>query len=176
MPDPKYADETVIRGAQIMTPELANFAGNVHGGHLIMAADNLAYACATRFAGLACTTAAIDRVDLLAPVHVGELLHLTAQVVHAGQTSLEVEVTIEAENVSTGDRRLTGLCAITLVALRDGRAAPVPSLVPRTREDKIRFLRARERLDAARAERAAERHDPFADLADADLDSRIVGG
>ncbi len=48
MIDVKYADETVVRGAQLTPPDLANYVGNVHGGHVVFLADNLAFACATR--------------------------------------------------------------------------------------------------------------------------------
>ncbi|WP_197710124.1 acyl-CoA thioesterase [Micropruina glycogenica] len=58
----------------LMTPETANFAGNVHGGHLLKVLDQVAYSCASRFTRHYCVTAAVDRVVFRQPVHVGELV------------------------------------------------------------------------------------------------------
>jgi len=49
--DPRYADETAITAAELATPDMANFSGNVHGGRVVLLADNLAFACAARYAG-----------------------------------------------------------------------------------------------------------------------------
>src|SRR2546426_8982223 len=83
----RFADETEVKVAQLMTPEFANFFGNVHGGSLLRLVDNLAYVCAARYAGTVCTTAAVDRVDFFEPIHVGELLNLTARIAYVGRTS-----------------------------------------------------------------------------------------
>lgn len=143
----KNASETEVRAAQLMTPELANLVGNIHGGHIVRIADDLAYACASRYAGTGCTTAAMDRVDLYEPVHVGELLHLVARVTYVGHASMEVEVEVAAEDLESGSRRQTNACHFTLVALKDGRPFPVPRLVCRTKEEKARYLRAKTRRE-----------------------------
>jgi acyl-CoA hydrolase len=109
-------------------------------------------------------------------VHIGELLHLTARVCYTGHATMEVDVDVHAEDMTSGAMRLTNTCHFTFVALRDGKAAPVPQLIARTREDKCRYLRARERRDLgvqyreARAG-AAARYD---DLDDAALDALIA--
>ena len=35
----------------LMTPDTANFSGNVHGGNILKLLDQVAYACASRYAG-----------------------------------------------------------------------------------------------------------------------------
>src|SRR5687768_14057573 len=47
----RFIDETEVRMAELMTPELANFAGNVHGGAILSQMDKVAYVCACRYAG-----------------------------------------------------------------------------------------------------------------------------
>lgn len=145
MADVKYADETELRVAQLMTPEWANFLGNVHGGHVLQLVDNIAYVCAARYAGGVCVTAAVDRVDFYEPIRVGELLHLVARISSVGRTSLEVEINVFAEEIATGTTRHTNTCHFTMVHLKDGKPAPVPRLVCRTREDKARLIQARMR-------------------------------
>lgn len=177
MADVKFADETVINAAELATPDMANFAGNVHGGRIVLMADNLAFVCASRYAGATCVNAAMDRIDFYEPVHVGELLHLSARVAYTGHTSMEIDVDVHAEEITTGVMRRTNTCHLTFVALKDGKATPVPRLVPRTREDKARYLRAKTRREIGtryREERegVAGRYD---DLDDAALDAMIAG-
>lgn len=139
----RWVDETEVKAAQLMTPDMANFVGNVHGGYVLLFCDNIAYACASRYAGTATVTAAIDRVDFLQPVHVGELLHVIARVVFVGRTSLDLEVSVYSENFATGETRHTTSCYFTMVALRDGKPTEVPRLRPRHHGDKVRYLGAR---------------------------------
>lgn len=147
MPDFKYADETEVRAAQLMTPEWANFFGSVHGGQVLHLADNIAYVCAARFAGTVCVTAAVDRVDFYEPIHVGELLNLVARINYVGRSSMEVEIDVYAEDIPTGTVRHTTSCHLTMVALKDGKPTPVPRLVCRTREDKARYIQAKIRRE-----------------------------
>jgi acyl-coenzyme A thioesterase PaaI-like protein len=35
----------------LMSPDMANFSGNVHGGAILKLLDQVAYACASRYAG-----------------------------------------------------------------------------------------------------------------------------
>ena len=139
----KYADETEVKAAQLMTPELANIFGNIHGGHVMHFVDNIAFVCATRFARTVCATVSIDRMDFHAPVHVGELLHFVARINYVGRTSLQIEVEVSSENVTTGQVRHTNTSQLTFVALKNGKPTPVPRLTCRTREDKMCYLRAK---------------------------------
>lgn len=143
----KYADETEIRAAQLMGQEWANFFGNVHGGHVLHLVDNIAYACAARYAQTVCVTASVDRVDFHEPIHVGELLNLVARITYVGRSSMEVEINVFAENLTTGAVRHTNSCHLTMVALKNGKPAEVPRLVCRNREDKARFIQAKMRRE-----------------------------
>ena len=57
----------------LMTPDMANFAGNVHGGTILKLLDQVAYACASRYAGRYVVTLSVDQVTFRQPIHVGEL-------------------------------------------------------------------------------------------------------
>jgi acyl-CoA hydrolase len=176
MPDFKYADQSEVKAAQLMTPEYANFLGAVHGGHVLRLVDNIAYVCAARFAGnTVCVTAAVDRVDFYEPIRVGELLTLTARINYAGRTSLEVEVDVHAEDIPTGAIRHTNACHFTMVSLVDGKPHPVPKLVCRTREDKARYIQAKMRREMGlkyRKDRDAFLHQ-FDEMTDAEHDALI---
>lgn len=177
MPEFRYADETEVRAAQLMTPELANHLGSVHGGRVLYMVDNLAYVCAARFAGTVCVTASVDRVDFYESIRVGELLTLVARINYVGRTSLEVEINVYAEDIPTGQSRHTNSCHLTMVALKEGKPTPVPRLVCRNREDKARYIQAKMRREMGfkyREERDAFLHQ-FDTLDDAALDALIAG-
>jgi hypothetical protein len=63
-----------------MTPDIANFSGNVHGGTLLKLLDQVAYACASRYAGAYVVTVSVDQVVFRQPIHVGELVTFLASV------------------------------------------------------------------------------------------------
>ena len=71
----------------LMTPDMANFSGNVHGGTLLKYLDEVAYACASRYAGTYVVTLSVDQVIFREPVHVGELVTFLASVNYTGTTS-----------------------------------------------------------------------------------------
>lgn len=178
-PELRFADETVVHSASFMNASDANHFGNVHGGQVMKLVDEIAYVCAARYCGGVAVTAAVDRIDFHEPIHVGELLHLTARVVYVGRTSMEIEVTLHAEEVTTGARRHTNTCQLTFVALenvQNGRPRPVPRLVCRTRDDKARYIQAKMRREQGmdyRQERDAFLRQ-FNALTDAELDALIA--
>ena len=69
----------------LMTPDKANFSGNVHGGTLLKYLDEVAYACASRYAGQYVVTLSVDQVNFRQPVHVGELVTFLASVNYVGR-------------------------------------------------------------------------------------------
>ena len=111
--------------SEIMTPEKANFIGNVHGGHILLLVDQVAYACAARYSGHYVVTLSVDNMMFKKPVYVGELLTLNARINYVGNTSMEVGVKIESENLQTGVKRHTNSCYVTMIAV-DENMKPTP--------------------------------------------------
>ena len=136
--------ETVM--TQLMVPQWVNLHGTVHGGYILMLADQIAYVTACRHAGRPTVTASFDEVDFRSPIHVGDVVTLRARVNSAGRTSMEIGVRIEAEDLLTGEVRHTNSCYITMVAVDEkGRPASVPPLTLRNDEERARHARAGER-------------------------------
>ena len=115
----------------LMTPEMANFAGNVHGGSLLKMLDQVAYACAARYCKGYVVTRSLDQVIFNQPVKVGELVTFMANVNYTGHSSLEVGVKVVAEDLHTAEKRHTNSCYFTMVAIGDdGAPIPAPPLTP----------------------------------------------
>ena len=83
----------------LMTPDMANFSGNVHGGIVLKLLDQVAYACASRYAGKYVVTLSVDQVMFRQPIHVGEMVTFLASVNYTGRTSMEVGIKVIAENI-----------------------------------------------------------------------------
>lgn len=145
-------DRISLSMSLLMTPDMANFTGNVHGGTLLKLLDQVAYACASRYSRRYAVTLSVDRVIFREPIRVGEVLTLSASINYTGRTSMEVGIRVDTENVLTGERRHTNSCYFTMVATDDaGRPHPVPQLVPRTAVARRRFTEAEERRAALRS-------------------------
>ena len=130
----------------LMTPDMANFSGNVHGGTLLKYLDEVAYACASRYAGRYVVTLSVDQVIFREPIHVGELVTFLASVNYTGNTSMEVGIKVVTENIRERSVRHTNSCFFTMVAVDDDRKpAAVPPLQPQNSEDKRRFMQAQQR-------------------------------
>jgi acyl-CoA hydrolase len=127
----------------LMTPDMANFAGNVHGGTILKLLDQVAYACASRYAGRYVVTLSVDQVMFRQPIHVGELVTFLAAVNHTGTSSMEIGVKVLAENIRTQEMRHANSCFFTMVAVDDDRKpVPVPPLRPFTPDERERHAAA----------------------------------
>src|SRR5206468_6069773 len=89
----------------LMTPDMANFTGNVHGGTILKLLDQVAYACASRYAGRYVVTLSVDQVIFREPIFVGELVTFLASVNHTGRSSMEIGIKVVAEEIRTQANR-----------------------------------------------------------------------
>lgn len=127
----------------LMTPDMANFSGHVHGGSLLKLLDQVAYACAAKYCKSYVVTAALDQVFFRQQVHVGELVTFMAHVNHVGRSSMEVGIKVVAENLRTHEKRHTTSCYFTMVALDEhGKTLEVQRLTLETDEEKRHFAAA----------------------------------
>jgi acyl-CoA hydrolase len=127
----------------LMTPDMANFSGNVHGGTILKFLDSVAYACASRYSGRYVVTLSVDEVMFLQPIHVGELVTFLASVNYTGNSSMEIGIRVNAENIQQRTVRHANSCYFTMVAVdEDRKPQRVPVLVPETDEQRARFRKA----------------------------------
>ena len=130
----------------LMTPDMANFAGNVHGGTILKYLDSVAYACASRYSGSYVVTLSVDQVMFLQPIHVGELVTFLASINYTGTSSMEVGIRVVTENIQQRLVRHANSCYFTMVAVDANRKpVAVPPLELVTEEQKTRFEQARRR-------------------------------
>lgn len=166
---PRPASESQHETSQIMMPQHSNVLGHVFGGVILSMMDTAAAVAAMRHARTPCVTVSIDRVDFKEPIHIGELVVMKASVNFVGNTSMEVGVRVETEQLLTGTRKHTNSCYLTFVAVdAAGRPVKVPGLIPQTPQEQRRHAAARDRRRRRIEERHAEaRHNGSGDGAGA---------
>ncbi len=119
--------------AQLMQPDYANNQGNVHGGWIMKLMDEAGALACMRHAQRRVVTVAVDQMTFEQPIYIGDLVILTAEISYVGHTSLEVEVTVEAENPISGARTFTNTGYLVYVALDEtDMPVTVPPLIPET--------------------------------------------
>ena len=154
----KKVSESRVFIAQVMNPENANPAGNVHGGDIMKLIDTAGAVAAARHARAHVVTASIDRLDFHNPVYIGDVLTLKASVNYVGRKSMEVGVRVEAENLITGETRHTGSAYLTFVALgADKRPIELPALLQESDEDRHRHEEGEARRKMRLAEKKKEK-------------------
>jgi len=123
-----------------MIPSYANFGGKVHGGILLSIMDKVAYVCAAKHSGSYVVTVAVEGVEFLSPVDVGDLLTVKASINYVGRRSMIVGMRIESFNPRTRENRHTNSCYFSMVAKDDnGSLIDIPGLIIRTQEELLRF-------------------------------------
>jgi acyl-CoA hydrolase len=141
--DPRHHQLTMT---VLMTPDMANFTGKVHGGTILKLLDQVAYACASRYSGCYVVTLSVDQVVFRQPILVGELVTFLASVNATGATSMEVGVKVIAEDIRSQVVRHANSCFFTMVAVdAQGRPTPVPARLPETPDEHRRHAAAQVR-------------------------------
>ena len=136
--------------SQVMLPHQANVAGNVHGGEIMNFMDTAAGACAMKYSRSNCVTARVDELIFRLPIFVGALVTCTATIAYVGNTSMDVYVRVDSEDMESGNGPEKALCAhFTMVSMnKAGRPQKVPAYIPETEEEKILWEEAAAKVKA----------------------------
>jgi acyl-CoA hydrolase len=143
---PKRADESATEMVQVVLPNDANPLGFILGGTVMHLIDIAGAIACHRHTRSLLVTAAVDGLEFLHPIRVGDLILLRSRVTCTFTTSLEVEVEVFSEETVTGKRQMTSRAYLTFVAIdRDGCKHAIPQLLVETAEDRRRVEEAHDR-------------------------------
>src|SRR5206468_3223099 len=152
---PKKPAESMTEMVQVVLPNDANPLGYLLGGTAMHLIDIAGAIAGHRHTRAPLVTAAVDGLQFLHPIKIGDLIILKAHVTATWTTSLEVEVEVFSEETLTGRRRMTSLAYLTFVVVdRDSHRGSIPVLILESDEDRRRSEEAQLR----RAERLRARH------------------
>jgi acyl-CoA hydrolase len=159
--------ETATEMVNWVFPEHAGAPGQIHGGRMMQWIATCGTIAASRAACGNVVLGAMDDIDFLHPVKVGQVAVLRAQVEYVGRSSLEVGVRVHAEDPDTGRRTLTLSSHLVFVKVDEhAKPAPVPEQIcPRGADEHALFAAAQARR-AERLERFARRAERAGDVGD----------
>ncbi|MEV6950743.1 acyl-CoA thioesterase [Streptomyces sp. NPDC051183] len=152
---PISASRTTL--SHIMTANDTNLLGTVHGGVIMKLVDDAAGAVAGRHSGGPAVTASMDEMAFLAPVRVGDLVHVKAQVNWTGRSSMEIGVRVLAErwNESTPATQVGSAYLVFAAVDVEGKPRVVPPVIAETEQDERRNQEAQIRRTHRLARRQA---------------------
>jgi acyl-CoA hydrolase len=153
---PKRAAESATEMVQMVLPNDANPLGFVLGGTVMHLIDIAGAIACHRHTRTLLVTAAVDDLQFLHSIKVGDLIILQACVTCVFTTSLEVQVDVFSEETLTGQRRMTSTAFLTFVAIdKDGAKIAIPPLLIETDEER-QVCEAAHRRRAMRLKRKSE--------------------
>lgn len=155
---PKTSSSTAITMSQIVLPYHANVAGNMHGGEVMKLMDSAAGAVAARHCLCNVVTASVTQLSFIEPIFVGDLVICNAQLIYTGKTSMEVYVSVKAENLEKGIVKDVSEGYFFMVALdRNGRPTEVPPLLIENEEQQKLYDEAKARIEKVKQEKVQKR-------------------
>jgi len=157
----KSVSSTQSEMTEIILPNDTNTLGNLLGGRLMHFIDLTGAMAAYRHARSHIVTAAMDHIDFIRPVHIGDLLILKSSVNRAFSTSLEVGVKVWVEHPQNGTLLHVASAYLVFVSIdKDGNPLKVPKVAPQTPDEERRYADAqlrREHREAEHKRRKSER-------------------
>ncbi len=136
----RYVKDSQVEMTQLVLPNDTNQLGNLLGGRLMEWMDIAAAISAQRHSNRICVTAAVDNLVFHQPIRLGEVVTLRASVNRAFGSSMEVGVSVSAENQLTGESKRANTAYLTFVAVDDNRIpVRIPAVIPQTKEEKRRY-------------------------------------
>ena len=165
----KTPSDSVTQMTYLVLPNHTNTLNNLMGGELLNWMDITAAIAAGRHCNRVVVTASVDTVDFKSPIRLGEIVVVEAKVTRAFNTSVEVHLTVFAENQMTGIRRSCNEAFFTFVAIdQAGHPLPVNKLEPISEEEKRLFdgalTRRENRLKAAKKEKDSKQPEKKTDV------------
>jgi len=151
---PRRAADSATEMVEVVLPNDANPLGFVLGGKVMHLIDIAGAIACHRHTRRMLVTAAVDGLQFLHPIRVGDLIILNARVTCTFTSSLEVQVDVFSEETLTGHRQQTSRAYLTFVAISNDRSpVPITPLLVETDEERRVALEAHGR----RAERLRRR-------------------
>jgi acyl-CoA hydrolase len=152
---PRSPRVSMTEMTELVLPQHGNVLGTAFGGTVLAWMDVAGAICAQRHSGRVSVTAAMDEVNFVSPIRVGDVVVLSARLNAAFGSSVEVEVAVQVEDRATQSRRRCVDAFMTFVAVDDaGSPTRVPALLAENGEDERRASEARARRERRLKERA----------------------
>lgn len=147
----KNTQEKSLFMTRLMTPDMSNFSGKVHGGTILKLLDEAAFTCASRYCKTYVVTKSLDQVVFKNPIAVGDLITFKCNINYVGKTSMEVGVRVEGEKIKDKTEYHAISSYFTMVSVdEDGKPMAVPKLTIESETEEKLFKAGEMRCDMRR--------------------------
>ncbi len=155
-PRPRPTADSRVEINELVMPEDANVLGSIFGGRVMALIDKAGAMVAIRHCRATVVTAAVDSIDFISPLKLGDIMNLRARLTRVFNTSMEIRVDVYGEDSRTGERTLTTTAFVTMVCLgQNGRPRPAPPLLLLTDEERAEAKAADHRRQLRLSRRSA---------------------
>ncbi|MCF6269373.1 MAG: acyl-CoA thioesterase [Melioribacteraceae bacterium] len=139
----KTVSNSIITMTELVLPQHTNQLGNLLGGQLMHWIDICAALSSSKHAGRICVTASVDNIDFHHPIKLGDVVTIVASVNRVFNSSMEVGVSVCAENHTKGNKRHTNSAYLTFVGLNsEGKPVKSEPIIPESDSEKKRYEEA----------------------------------
>ena len=135
----KFVRDSRVEQVHMLMYEHLNGYGRLFGGQLMEWIDVVAGVVARRHSGCDVTTAAVDRLEFIAPAYIGDTVVLEGNLTCVGRTSMEVRVDTYVEKLSGKKERINRAYLVMVAIDKDGKPTSVPALIPESIEEKAEY-------------------------------------
>lgn len=132
----KFPRESFVSMTELVLPNDTNTLNSLMGGRLMHWMDIVSAISAQKHSNSTVVTASVDNISFKQPIRLGNVVTLKANVTRAFNTSMEVRIYVEAEDIPSGKKIDSNSAYFTFVAVGpSGKPVEVPEIEPETPED-----------------------------------------
>jgi acyl-CoA hydrolase len=132
----KYPRESLVSMTELVLPNDTNTLNNLMGGRLMHWMDIVSAIAGQKHSNSTVVTASVDNISFRSPIQLGNVVTLKAKVTRAFNSSIEIRIDVEAENIPEGKKVASNTAYFTFVAVdKEGRPVEVPSIEPENEEE-----------------------------------------
>lgn len=122
----------------VILPSDTNGTRNLYGGRLMEMIDSLAFLAFAKLTRMRGVTASMDQLDFVAPLPMGDSVHIETYVSGVSKRSVEIFVKVYGENLQTGQTYLAATAFLTFVTLKDQEGYDdLPEIIPTNEEERV---------------------------------------
>ena len=136
----KFPRESFVSMTELVLPNDTNTLDNLMGGRLMHWMDIVSAICAQKHSNRIVVTASVDNISFKHPIRRGNVVTLRAKVTRAFQSSMEIRIDVDAEDVPSANKFESNAAYFTFVALgADGKPTDVPEVEPETEDEQVMY-------------------------------------
>ncbi len=132
----KHPRESAVSMTELVLPNDTNTLNNLMGGRLMHWMDIVSAIAGQKHCNSIVVTASVDNISFRSPIHLGDVVTLRARVTRAFNSSVEIKIDVDAENIPEGKKIESNSAYFTFVAVdKEGHPVEIPEVVPETVEE-----------------------------------------